>query len=89
MSWHFYVWRVKRRPANFMTGKRRSKRWLRKRAVAERYQISTRTADRWVKTGRLPPWQYLPGSTLPMQLEEVLDAHDARATAERPATTAA
>jgi predicted site-specific integrase-resolvase len=65
------------------TPTRQRRRWLRKAQVAERYSVSTRTADRWAKSGRLPPWQYLPGSMLPMQLEEVLDAHDRKATVER------
>jgi hypothetical protein len=55
------------------------KRWLRKQAVARRYGVSTRTADRMVADGRLPPWRYLPNDLHPVQLESDLDAHDRRA----------
>lgn len=30
------------------------KRYLRKTQVAERYQVSTRTLDRWAESGKLP-----------------------------------
>ena len=71
------------------TGK--SRRFLRKRQVAARYNVDERTVDRMAKDGRLPPYTYLPGSKLPLQDEAELDARDDAAAAARakPKTTAA
>jgi hypothetical protein len=54
------------------------KKYLRKKAVAERYSVSNRTIERWssVKVGILPPPMYLPGVEFPLWSEDVLDAHD-------------
>jgi hypothetical protein len=56
---------------------------LRKRQVAARYGVDERTVDRMAKDGRLPPYIYLPGSRLPLQDEDELDARDDAAAAER------
>ena len=63
------------------TGK--SRRFLRKRQVAARYNVDERTVDRMAKDGRLPPYTYLPGSKLPLQDEAELDARDDAAAAAR------
>jgi predicted DNA-binding transcriptional regulator AlpA len=65
------------------TGK--SRRFLRKRQVAARYNVDERTVDRMAKDGRLPPYIYLPGSKLPLQDEAELDARDDTAAAARNA----
>jgi predicted DNA-binding transcriptional regulator AlpA len=62
---------------------RRSRRYLRKRQVAARYGVDERTIDRMTKDGRLPPYIYLPGSRLPLQLEAELDRRDDEAAATR------
>jgi hypothetical protein len=62
---------------------RRSRRYLRKREVARRYGVDERTVDRMAKDGRLPAYIYLPGSKLPLQDEDELDARDNAAAAER------
>jgi hypothetical protein len=52
-----------------------TKRYLRKRRVAERYDIHPRSVDRGVETGRLPkPDTYL--GQHPLWDEAALDAHD-------------
>jgi predicted DNA-binding transcriptional regulator AlpA len=61
----------------------RSKRYLRKTAVAERYSVDERTVDRMAKDGRIPAPKYLPGSRIPIWDEDGLDANDRRATVER------
>ena len=70
----------------------RSRRFLRKRQVAARYNVDERTVDRMAKDGRLPPYTYLPGSKLPLQDEAELDARDdaaAAARASKPKTVTA
>ena len=57
-----------------------SKKYLRKRSVADRYGVVERTVDRWVDLGRLPQPVYLPGSRIPLFAEDGLDEHDRRAT---------
>jgi predicted site-specific integrase-resolvase len=58
------------------------KTFLRKRQVAERYNIVTRTVDRWASDGRLPPpmWR----GRVPLWDLDELEAQDqAAATAAR------
>jgi predicted DNA-binding transcriptional regulator AlpA len=61
----------------------KSRRFLRKRQVAARYGVDERTVDRMAKDGRLPAYIYLPGSKLPLQDEDELDARDDAAAAAR------
>ena len=57
--------------------------FLRKAAVAARYEITQRTLERWTKDGRLPCPTYR--GRLPLWLESDLDASDrAAAAAPRP-----
>jgi predicted DNA-binding transcriptional regulator AlpA len=58
-----------------------SKKYLRKKRVADRYGVVERTVDRWVELNRLPKPVYLPGSRIPLFAEDELDEHDRRATA--------
>jgi predicted DNA-binding transcriptional regulator AlpA len=58
-----------------------SKRWLRRQAVARRYDIDERTVDRMKEDGRLPPPIYR--GRLPMWAEDKLDESD-RAAALQP-----
>jgi hypothetical protein len=62
---------------------RKGRRYLRKRQVAARYNVDERTIDRMAKDGRLPAYIYLPGSKLPLQDEDELDARDDAAAAAR------
>jgi predicted DNA-binding transcriptional regulator AlpA len=62
---------------------RKSRRYLRKRQVAARYNVDERTIDRMAKDGRLPAYIYLPGSKLPLQDEDELDQRDDAAAAAR------
>ena len=55
-------------------------RFLRKKAVAERYGTTMRSIERMSKDGRLPAAVYLIGSKIPLWNEEVLDARDRAAT---------
>jgi predicted DNA-binding transcriptional regulator AlpA len=56
---------------------------LRKRRVAERYDCqTTRTIDRWIKDGKLPPPTTYRGRT-PLWAEDELDAFDRKATIDR------
>jgi len=57
-----------------------SRKYLRKRGVAERYAVDIRTIDRMHSDGRIPPPKYLPGSRIPLWSEAELDASDRRAT---------
>jgi hypothetical protein len=66
-----------------------SKKYSRKRAVAERYGVSERTVDRWVEFGKLPAPVYLPGSRIPLFAEDGLDELDSRATTRAPLATPA
>lgn len=63
-----------------------SKRFLRVKAVAERYGVSTRTVPRMVKDGRLPLPHYR--GKFPLFDEAELDAAD-RAATLRPRPTGA
>jgi predicted DNA-binding transcriptional regulator AlpA len=58
--------------------KHKSKKYLRKAAVAERYSIDARTVDRMASDGRLPPPIYI--TKFPLWDEEALDACDRAAT---------
>jgi predicted DNA-binding transcriptional regulator AlpA len=64
--------------------------WLRKRQMRERYgYCSDRTIDRMVKSGKLPPPQYVLGNSVPFWSEAELDASDkAAAAAHRNLRTA-
>jgi predicted DNA-binding transcriptional regulator AlpA len=54
-----------------------SERWFRKPQVAARYgNVCTRTIDRAVKDGRLPPPRFPFGNSRPYWAESELDAHD-------------
>ena len=57
---------------------RQGRRYSRKKRVAERYDVSTRTVERWSKDGRIPPPDYLPGFPFPLWDDDKLDAHDAQ-----------
>ncbi len=59
--------------------KQHRRKYLHKAAVAARYDVTTRTIDRWVEARVLPPYMYLRGSKKPLQEEAVLDAHDRKA----------
>lgn len=61
-----------------------SRKYLRKRSVAERYAVDVRTIDRMAIDGRIPPPKYLPRSRFPLWSEAELDAADRKATVERP-----
>jgi hypothetical protein len=55
-------------------------KWLRKKSVRKRYdEISNRTVDNWVTSGRLPPPHYFDGSPFPLWDQDELDAADKRA----------
>jgi len=56
-----------------------SKRYLRKKAVAERYSCSNRQVDRMSEDGRLPKPFYLPNSKFPLWAEHELDENDRQA----------
>jgi predicted DNA-binding transcriptional regulator AlpA len=58
-----------------------AKIFLRKRQVAARYNIVTRTVDRWASDGRLPPpmWR----GRVPLWDLDELEAGDRQATIER------
>ena len=66
--------------------KHKSKKYLRKTAVAERYSIDERTVDRMSIDGRLPPPIYI--TRFPLWDEDRLDARD-RAAALLPRPTRA
>ena len=56
--------------------------WLRKRQLQARYgNSSVRTIDRMVKSGKLPPPQYVLGNSVPFWSEPELDASDKAAAA--------
>jgi excisionase family DNA binding protein len=58
-----------------------SKKFLRKKAVADRYGVTIRTVERMIDDGRLPKPQYR--GRLPLFAEDELDASD-RAAALLP-----
>ena len=60
----------------------KSKRYNRKRGLAERYSVNVRTIDRMWRDGRLPPPDLYMG-LLPLWSDETLDAND-REAAKRP-----
>jgi hypothetical protein len=55
-----------------------AKQFLRKATVAARYNVVTRTVERMVEDGRLPPPTYR--GRIPLWLEDDLDAYDRAAT---------
>jgi predicted DNA-binding transcriptional regulator AlpA len=64
--------------------RRKPKRYLRKRQVAERYGgVSERTVDRMADDGRIPLPIYLKGSRFPLWDDDELDAADRQATRAR------
>ncbi len=63
----------------------KSRRWSRKRAVAKRYDVTTRTVDRKAADGSLPKPKFPLGPHLPLWEDDELDAHDARARDEAAA----
>jgi hypothetical protein len=56
----------------------KKRRYSRKRAVATRYKVTTRTIDRMARDGRLPAPEYPLGPKLPLWNDAKLDAHDRR-----------
>jgi predicted DNA-binding transcriptional regulator AlpA len=64
--------------------KHKPKKYLRKKAVAERYSVDERTVDRMAEDGRLPSPQYR--GRFPLWDEAALDASD-RAAALLPRPT--
>jgi hypothetical protein len=57
--------------------KSRTKRWLRKRQVRERYgNVVDKTIERAVKDGRIPPPEYPFNNKVPFWDEERLEAHE-------------
>jgi hypothetical protein len=67
--------------------KHKSKKYLRKTAVAERYSVNERTVERMVLDRRLPPPIYI--TKFPLWDEDQLDACDRAATLlPRPAARA-
>ena len=66
-----------------------SKKYLRKKAVAERYSCSDRQVDRMSEDGRLPKPIYLQGSKFPLWAEHELDENDRQAAKQRDASHAA
>jgi len=60
------------------------KKYFRKKAVSDRYDVTPRTVDRMVVDGRLPPPIYR--GKIPLWDEEMLDASD-RAAALLPRPT--
>ena len=61
------------------------KRWLRKKAVALRYDCHERTIDAMAADGRLPE-PYYHGKRIPRWDEDELDEADRRATRDIPVT---
>lgn len=57
-------------------------KFLRKRTVAERYGVNTRTVDRMAEDGRIPPPIYK--GKFPLWDEGALDASDRAAALRRP-----
>ena len=52
-------------------------KWLRRKHLCSRYgDVSDRTVDRMVESGRLPPAEFPFGNRIPAWREDVLDAHD-------------
>jgi hypothetical protein len=64
------------------------RKYLRKRAVAIRYDVCERSIDRMAQDGRIPAPKYLPGSRLPLWDVTELDISDRRATTEKAASGA-
>lgn len=60
----------------------KSKRYLRKKAVAERYGVDDRTVDRMKEDGRIPPPFYR--GKFPLWDEDELDRRDRAALLQRP-----
>jgi predicted DNA-binding transcriptional regulator AlpA len=59
----------------------KGRRYLRKRAVAERYGLHERSVDRKAATGALPKPHYPVGDRVPLWAEDELDEHDRKAGA--------
>jgi predicted DNA-binding transcriptional regulator AlpA len=57
-----------------------NKKYLRKKAVADRYGVDPRSIDRWVVLGKLPAPIYLPGGRIPLFAEDEIEAWDRQAT---------
>jgi hypothetical protein len=67
------------------SGKRSTKRWCRKRQVQSRYgEVCSRTIDRAVEDGRLPPPKYPFGNNVPYWDEDELDDHDRNLASRAP-----
>lgn len=66
---------------------KKPKKYLRKKAVAERYSVDERTVDRMASDGRLPPPFYI--TKFPLWDEEALDASDRAATLQPRKTASA
>jgi hypothetical protein len=54
--------------------KQEAKKFLRRSAVADRYDIGERGVDKWVREGKLPAPVYLAGSRTPLwDLDELVE----------------
>jgi predicted DNA-binding transcriptional regulator AlpA len=62
-----------------------TRKYSRKRAVAQRFSVSERTVDRYVAEGRLPRPVYLPGSRIPLFEETALEEFERLAAVRTPA----
>jgi hypothetical protein len=80
----------KRAPPQPVTADSKSRKWLRKRRVQERYDnVSSRTIDRAAEDGRLPKPHFPFGNKIPFWAEDELDSHDRKVAASRmPQATA-
>jgi hypothetical protein len=64
-------------------------KFLRRKHLCARYgEVSDRTIDRMIDSGRLPPPEFPFGNRIPAWRENVLDEHDRRVVAAgaKPAT---
>jgi hypothetical protein len=67
------------------TDKHKPVKWLRKRSVAERYDVGTRSIDRAVKENRFPKPEYPFRTKTPLWKEASLDSHDDSAASKTAA----
>ncbi|MFY9770238.1 MAG: hypothetical protein WAK04_08395 [Xanthobacteraceae bacterium] len=50
--------------------RRKLRKRIRRRSLAEHFDVNIRTIDDWAKRGVIPPPHYLPGSVIPYWYEE-------------------
>jgi hypothetical protein len=65
------------------TDTRDAREYLRKKSVADRYDICPRTVDRATRAGRLPAPEFPLGNKVPMWSRRKLDEHDRRLLVDR------